>query len=244
MSIEAIGLAKSFGRIAAVDGVSFRIEPGSITGLMGVNGAGKTTTMRLLAGTLAPDRGSARIAGNCVSTNRKNALLPLGYLPEAAQGFHELTPRALIMSVAAMRGVAKADRRAAVDAIAGRLNLGARLDTMIGQLSKGWRQRVWLAQALVHEPKALILDEPTDGLDPAEKVVLRRYLAELAQSKAILISTHIIEEAEAMCDRIIVMARGKVTADMPRRKLQQEFGSLAAAFDHLALRSSGEVVCA
>lgn len=234
MSIEAIDLAKSFDGHLAVDGISFRIEPGSITGLMGVNGAGKTTTMRLLAGTLTPDRGTARIAGGSLQADRRHALRALGYLPEAAQGFGELTPRELLMSIAELRGIAGAARGAAVSGVAARLNLNACLDTVIGSLSKGWRQRVWLAQALVHDPRALILDEPTDGLDPAEKVALRRYLGELSQSKAILISTHIVEEAEAMCDRIIIITRGRVAADRPCGDLVGEFGSLAAAFARFA----------
>ncbi len=234
MSIEAVDLAKSFGPHRAVDGVSFKVEPGSIVGLMGVNGAGKTTSMRLLAGTLTPDRGTARIAGVDVQRHRKAALRALGYLPEAAQGFYELPPRAFLMSMAAVRGMPAAERSRAVDRIVARLNLVTQLDRPIGSLSKGWRQRVWLAQALLHDPPALILDEPTDGLDPVEKVALRRYLAELSACKAILVSTHIVEEAEAMCDRIIFISRGRLIADSPLGKLQQEFGSLAAAFGHFA----------
>ncbi len=235
MTIEVDALAKSFGPVAAVAGVSFRIEAGSIVGLLGHNGAGKSTTMRLICGCLTPDRGTARIAGHCVRSERDSALSRLGYLPEAAQGFHDLTPREFLLSIGGMRGLSGADgAAAAVERVAADLNLTSHLDRCMRSLSKGWRQRAWLAQALLHDPPVLVLDEPTDGLDPAEKVALRQFLRRSAASKAILVSTHILEEAEALCDRIVVMARGRVVADASLEAVKAEFGSLSAAFAKLA----------
>ena len=240
MTIEARALVKSFGGTPAVAGVSFLIEPGSITGLLGLNGAGKTTTMRLLSGTLTPDSGTSWIAGHCVQRERRLALSRLGYLPEAAQGFHDLTPREFLLSVGRLRGLDDLGCRSAIDRIAADLNLTSHLDLTLRTLSKGWRQRAWLAQTLLHAPGALVLDEPTDGLDPGEKLALHRVLRRTAADKAILVSTHILEEADAVCDRIIIMAGGRVRVDAPLAALKAEHGSLAAAFARLASANPSE----
>ncbi len=234
MTIEAIELTKSFGSNHAVQGVSFKVEPGTVVGLLGANGAGKSTIMRLIAGALTPDRGRAMVAGSCVGSNRMAALSELGYLPEAAMGFGTLTAREFLEFMANARGISGAERLRAIERVAGMLNLTPRLDQPMCTLSKGWRQRAWLAQAMVHEPRALVLDEPTDGLDPAEKTALRKCLRQSASDKAILVSTHILEEADGMCDHIIIIARGRVAADTPRAELVREFGSLAVAFERLA----------
>lgn len=233
MTIEAIELNKSFGSNHAVRGVSFKIEPGTIAGLLGVNGAGKSTTMRLIAGVLTPDSGHARIAGACVASERISALRELGYLPEAAHGFGDLTARELLRFMAEARELRGTACNAAIEEISSALNLFARIDQPIRSLSKGWRQRVWLAQAMIHQPRALILDEPTDGLDPAEKAALRDWLRQRAADKAMLISTHILEEADGLCDRIIVISRGRVAADCPKEQLVREYGSLTTAFSRL-----------
>lgn len=234
MTIEASDLTKSFGSNRAVQGVSFKIERGAVTGLLGANGAGKSTIMRLIAGALTPDRGRAVVAGACVETDRKDALSCLGYLPEAAMGFGNLTAREFLAFMARARGLSGRECGRAIERVADLLNLTRRIDQPMKTLSKGWRQRAWLAQAMVHEPRALVLDEPTDGLDPSEKVALRKCLRDTAKDKAVLVSTHILEEAEGMCDHIIIIARGRVAVDAPRADLVREFGSLSAAFGHLA----------
>jgi len=241
MTIEAIELAKSFGSRPAIESISFKIEPGTIAGLLGVNGAGKSTTMRLLAGAMTPDHGRARIDGICVQDDRIGALSRLGYLPEAAIGYGGLTPREFLRFVSEARGLHGQACVAAIERVAAALNLFPYLDHPIGSLSKGWRQRAWLAQALLHEPRALILDEPTDGLDPAEKVSLRNYLRRTAADKAVLVSTHILEEADDLCDRIIIIARGRVAVDASRDDLVRTYGSLAAAFaeNATAARAAG-----
>lgn len=229
--IEACDLAKSFGHTHAVDAISLRVERGTIVGLLGVNGAGKTSLMRLLSGALRPDRGTALIAGLDVHREPRKARQMLGYVPEAAAGFSTLTAREFLSFVAEGRGVVGS--RAVLTA-AGRLDLSPALDRVMGTLSKGWRQRAWLAQAIIHDPPVLILDEPTDGLDPAQKSELRVFLREAAKSKAILMSTHILEEAEALCDRIVVIAGGRVAGDAPLREFCSPDGRLTVAWDQFA----------
>lgn len=232
--IEACDLAKSFGFVKAVDGISLRVERGSIVGLLGVNGAGKTSLMRLLSGALSPDRGTALIAGRDVHRAPRAARTMLGYLPEAASGFSRLTVREFLIFAAQARGISGDCVSRSVSTAAARLQLAPALDRVMSTLSKGWRQRAWLAQAIIHDPPALILDEPTDGLDPAQKSELRAFLREAAQTKAILMSTHILEEAEALCDRIVVVVGGRVTADGPLHELCSPDGRLTATFDRLA----------
>ena len=230
MLIEARDLAKSFGSVTALDGVSFALGPGTITGLLGVNGAGKSTLMRLLSGVLRPDRGTASIAGHDILHDPLAARRQLGYLPEAATGFANLTVAEFLTFAAEGRGLA--NPATTIAATARRLALTPALHSVLGTLSKGWRQRAWLAQAMIHDPPVLLLDEPTDGLDPTEKTRLRAFLREIAASKAILMSTHILEEAEELCDHIIVIANGRIAADAPLTELAQG-GRLAPAFARL-----------
>lgn len=233
MLIEAEGLHKSFGSVAAVRGISLRVARGERVGVLGPNGAGKSTTLRMLAGTLAPDRGWARIAGQDVVVGPLNARAAIGYLPEAANGFSSLTVAEFVIFAAQARGLAGQSFKAAVNGIIERLDIGAALHRPLGTLSKGWRQRAWLAQALVHDPQVLILDEPTDGLDPNQKIALRGLLAELSKDKAMLISTHILEEAETLCDRLVVISDGRVAADAKTSALADSSGRLASAFVRL-----------
>lgn len=235
--IEACSLAKSFGCVKAVDSISLRVERGTIVGLLGVNGAGKTSLMRLLSGALSPDHGIALIAGADVHRAPRTARAMLGYLPEAAAGFSKLTVREFLTFAAQGRGVGCPAVARAVSAAADRLDLVPALDRVMGTLSKGWRQRAWLAQAIIHDPPALVLDEPTDGLDPSQKSELRAFLREAAQTKAILMSTHILEEAEALCDRIVVISGGRVAADAPLSELCSPGGRLTATFDRLSAAS-------
>jgi ABC-2 type transport system ATP-binding protein len=235
--IEARSLAKSFGSVKAVDCVSLRVERGSIVGLLGVNGAGKTTLMRLLSGALRPDSGNSSIAGFNVQKEPRSALANLGYLPESTGGFSKLTVREFLTFAAQGRGIYGSAVAAAISVAARQLDLGPALDSVMDTLSKGWRQRAWLAQAIVHDPPALVLDEPTDGLDPAQKSELRAFLRTAARTKAILISTHILEEAESLCDRIVFIAEGRAAVDAPLLELCTPDGRLKNAFDRLSATS-------
>lgn len=228
--IEATDLRKSFGGVTAVDGVSFTVGRGCITGLLGVNGAGKSTLMRIISGALQPDRGTTRIAGQSIEADPLSARAQLGYLPEAPDGFEDLTIGEMLMFSATARGVNRSRARQAVSSAADQLDLTGVLGKVMGKLSKGLRQRAWLAQAIIHDPPVLLLDEPTDGLDPAQKVALRAFLRAVAQTKAILMSTHILEEAEDVCDRIVILAKGRVTANADKAELLSSDGRLSSAF--------------
>jgi len=211
--IEAKALRKSFGDLKAVDGISLNVPRGEVLGFLGPNGAGKSTTMKMLTGFLEPDSGSARIAGYDVLEQPKLAKSRLGYLPEGAPLYSEMTPRKLLQFVAGLRGYEKyeANRRAGI--AVERTGLEPVLDRTIETLSKGFKRRVGLAQAIVHDPEVLIMDEPTDGLDPNQKHQIRKLIEEMAKEKAIVISTHILEEVEAVCSRAIVINKGRIVAD-------------------------------
>jgi ABC-2 type transport system ATP-binding protein len=211
--IEAKELRKSFGELKAVDGISLHVPRGEVLGFLGPNGAGKSTTMKMLTGFLEPDSGSARIAGYDVLEQPKLAKAKLGYLPEGAPLYAEMTPRKLLQFVAGLRGYEKheATRRAGI--AVERAGLEPVLDRTIETLSKGFKRRVGLAQAIVHDPEVLIMDEPTDGLDPNQKHQIRKLIEEMSKEKAIIISTHILEEVEAVCTRTIVINQGRIVAD-------------------------------
>lgn len=233
MLIEAEDLQKSFASVAAVRGISFKVARGERVGVLGANGAGKSTTLRMLAGTLAPDGGRARIAGMDVVNSASAARAAIGYLPEAANGFTSLAVAEFLMFAAEARGITGRARNQAIARINETLALDSAMYRPLGTLSKGWRQRAWLAQALIHDPPVLILDEPTDGLDPNQKMALRTLLSTLSKDKAMLISTHILEEAETLCDRLIVIANGRVIADAKTSDLADANGRLAPAFARL-----------
>jgi ABC-2 type transport system ATP-binding protein len=211
--IEASGLRKNFGRLTAVDGISFRAEPGEVLGFLGPNGAGKSTTMRMIAGFLVPTGGSAKVCGHDVQDDAMAARRALGYLPEGAPSYAEMTPRRLLGFIADLRGLRGEKRRERLQFVIERLALGSVLEQTIETLSKGFRRRVGLAIAVLHDPAALILDEPTDGLDPNQKHEVRALIGELARERTLLLSTHILEEVEAVCTRAIIIADGKILAD-------------------------------
>src|SRR5215510_4224327 len=208
--IEAKELRKSFGELKAVDGISLHVPRGEVLGFLGPNGAGKSTTMKMLTGFLEPDSGSARIAGYDVLEQPKLAKAKLGYLPEGAPLYAEMTPRGLLQFVAGLRGYEKheANRRAGI--AVERTGLEPVLDRTIETLSKGFKRRVGLAQAIVHDPEVLIMEEPNDGLEPNQKHQIRLLIEEMAKEKAIVISTHILEEVEAVCSRAIVINKGRI----------------------------------
>ena len=211
--IEANVLRKRYGRLTAVDGVSFKVEPGEVMGFLGPNGAGKSTTMKMIAGYLAPSEGTARVCGHDVRTDAMAARRSLGYLPEGAPAYGEMEVRQFLGFIADVRGLAGTTRKARLAAVIERLALADVLAQPVDTLSKGYKRRVGLAAAILHDPPALVLDEPTDGLDPNQKHEVRALIRELARERTILLSTHILEEVDAVCTRAIIIARGKVLAD-------------------------------
>jgi ABC-2 type transport system ATP-binding protein len=211
--IEIQGLKKYFGHIRAVDDVSFSVARGEVLGFLGPNGAGKSTTMKMATGFLAPTAGTARICGFDVQTDPVAAKRKMGYLPEGAPAYPDMTAASFLDFIAAIRGFDGAQRAKRVAAAVERTQLAGILDQSIDTLSKGFKRRVGLAQALLHDPDVLILDEPTDGLDPNQKHEVRNLIRDMAADKAIVISTHILEEVDAICTRAIIVAKGRVLAD-------------------------------
>jgi len=211
--IEASDLHKRFGEIVAVDGISLRVRSGEVLGFLGPNGAGKSTTMKMLTGFLEPDSGSARVAGIDVFEHPKLAKSKLGYLPEGAPCYGDMTVAAFLTFIAEIRGFARDDARNRVAAAVEKTELESVLRQRIETLSKGYKRRVAIAQAILHDPQVLIMDEPTDGLDPNQKHHVRKLIGEMARDKAIIVSTHILEEVDAVCSRAIIINRGKIVAD-------------------------------
>ena len=211
--LELHNLTKRFGRLTAVDDMSFAVRRGEVLGFLGPNGSGKTTTMRMVTGFLPPTSGSAEVCGFEVTRNPIEVKRRIGYLPEGAPLYGDMTPQELLAFVARLRGFSGAEKGKRIDEAVARLMLEEARHRPIDTLSKGFKRRVGLAQAILHDPEVLILDEPTDGLDPNQKHEVRGLLNELAGDKAIVISTHILEEIEALCTRAIVITRGRLVAD-------------------------------
>lgn len=211
--IETRNLTKHYGAIRAVDGVSFRVEPGQVLGFLGPNGAGKSTTMKIVAGFLSPTSGSASVLGHDVESAPVEARRGLGYLPEGAPSYGEMTVGDFLGFIADLRGLVGERRKQRLDDTIDRLTLGGVFNQTIETLSKGFRRRVGLAQAILHDPPVLILDEPTDGLDPNQKHEVRSLINAMSRDKTIVVSTHILEEVHAVCTRAIVIARGRLLAD-------------------------------
>jgi ABC-2 type transport system ATP-binding protein len=211
--IKTEHLSKRYESLTAVDDVSFEVRPGEVLGFLGPNGAGKTTTMRMLAGFITPTGGKASICGHDVETDTLAAKASLGYLPEGAPSYGEMTVQAFLEFIADLRQLQGEQRAKRLAYVIGRLQLERVLLQTIDTLSKGFRRRVGLAQALIHDPPVLILDEPTDGLDPNQKHEVRTLINEMSRDKIIVISTHILEEVEAVCSRAIIIARGRIVAD-------------------------------
>ncbi len=206
-------LTKRFGPLTAVDGIDMSVAKGEVLGFLGPNGAGKSTTMKMVTGFLTPSDGEARVDGIDVVQNSVAAKRRIGYLPEGAPCYGDMTPLTFLRFIAEVRGLTGTDRRRAIDEAVARVEIQGVLEQPIETLSKGFKRRVGLAQAILHNPPVLILDEPTDGLDPNQKHQVRTLIQQMAKDKAVVISTHILEEVEAVCTRAVIIARGKLLAD-------------------------------
>jgi len=211
--IEARNLSKYYGHFAACRDVSFHIRKGEVVAFLGPNGAGKSTTMKLLTGYLSPSTGVAHIAGHDMATDRLAGAARLGYLPENGPLYLDMTPRRILKFFAEMRGLDSATAQKRIDEVVEICALGAVIGKPIGKLSKGYRQRVGMAQVLLHEPDVLILDEPTAGLDPNQIREVRETIRRLGRDKTILLSTHILQEVEAMCSRLLFISEGVLRFD-------------------------------
>jgi ABC-2 type transport system ATP-binding protein len=211
--LELVGLTKSFGGVRAVDKISLTLEKGEVLGFLGPNGAGKSTTIRMIAGVLEPDAGDARIHGHSIITERRAAQTALGYLPEGAPLYNEMTPPDFLRFLGNARGLTGKLCEDAVERVTADARIGAVTGKRIGDLSKGFRRRVGLAGAILTDPPVLLLDEPTDGLDPNQKRAVRALIARMAPEKAILITTHTLEEVPAMCSRVVIVDQGRIVAD-------------------------------
>ncbi|MEN0110317.1 MAG: ATP-binding cassette domain-containing protein [Planctomycetota bacterium] len=225
--IEADGLTKFYGDFAATRDVTFQVRRGEVAAFLGPNGAGKSTTMKLLTGYLSASAGTARIAGHNMAEERIEGSRRLGYLPENGPLYPDMTPRMLLKFFGQARGMGAAKLRERTEAVIDQCRLEAVIGKPIGKLSKGYRQRVGMAQVLLHEPEVLILDEPTAGLDPNQIREVRKLIRELGETKTVLLSTHILQEVEAMCNRVLFIAEGIVRFD----GAPSELGSDAAALD-------------
>lgn len=236
--IEIERLTKRFGAFTAVDDVSFNVARGEVLGFLGPNGAGKSTTMRMLAGFMTPTAGTARICGDDVVEKPVAAKRHLGFLPEGAPTYPEMTVTGFLGFCAAARGFRGSERADRVAHAMGLTQLeGVRLQP-VETLSKGFKRRVGLAAALLHDPPVLVLDEPTDGLDPNQKHEVRNLIRSMSQDKAIIISTHILEEVSAVCSRAVIIARGKVVADARPAELEAQGPSLEFVFRALTMPGS------
>ena len=218
--VEVEGLSKHYGPIRAVDGISFTVRRGDILGFLGPNGAGKTTAMRLITGFLEPDGGRVRVAGHDMAEDSLAARQRIGYLPENAPAYGEMTARGFLEFVAEARGVQ--DIPKAIERVVGMTGLEQVLHQPIETLSKGFKRRVGLAQALIHDPEVLILDEPTDGLDPNQKAMVQELISNLSSNKCIILSTHILDEVERVCNRAMIISQGKILVDSTPGELVQQ----------------------
>ena len=230
--IEISNITKRFGALTAVDDVSFSVGRGEVLGFLGPNGAGKSTTMKMVTGFLTPDRGAIRIGGVDIAASPVEVKRHIGYLPEGAPLYGEMTTRGFLRFIAGIRGLRGAEAERRIDSVVEKISLESVLHMPIDTLSKGFKRRVGLAQAILHDPRILILDEPTDGLDPNQKHEVRSLIRGMSQEKVIVLSTHILEEVDAVCTRATIIANGRIVSDGTPEEL------LRRSRTHNALRLS------
>jgi ABC-2 type transport system ATP-binding protein len=221
-AIEVKNLDRYFGPIHAVRDISFSIKPGEVLGFLGPNGAGKSTTMKMITGFLEPSGGTVLVNGHNVVNEPIKVKKAIGYLPEGAPSYGEMRVRDFLLFVAEIRGLAGPAREQRVDEVIKEINLEGVLDQSIETLSKGYKRRVGVAQSILHDPEILIMDEPTDGLDPNQKHEVRKLIQDMSKNKAIIISTHILEEVDAVCTRAIIIAKGKLLFDGTPQELRSK----------------------
>ena len=240
--LKVDNLKKSFGAFQAVKGISFTVGKGEVLGFLGPNGAGKSTTMRMITGFIPPSSGTAEICGHDIIKDPVGAKACLGYLPENAPSYRAMTVTDFLTFIANIRGFHGKAGREKVEAVLEKARLTNVAKQTIDTLSKGYRQRTCFAQAILHDPQVLIMDEPTDGLDPNQKFVVREMIKEMAADKAIIISTHILEEVDAVCTRAIVIAHGEIKADGTPDKLRamDPSGKLDVVFRNLTMEKEAK----
>ncbi len=235
--IEIENLVKKFGPFTAVDGISFKVEAGQVLGFLGPNGAGKSTTMKMITGFLAPTSGKISVCGHAVNGDARAAKRQMGYLPEGAPAYGEMTPAQFLQFIADVRGLSGSHRTERIATVIEQLHLDRVINQPIETLSKGFKRRVGLAQAILHDPKVLIMDEPTDGLDPNQKHEVRELIKGMAQDKIVVISTHILSEVDAVCTRAIIITNGRIVADETPQELiaRSPSGKLDDVFREITL---------
>ena len=237
--LELHQLTKAYGTRKAVDRLSLSVSKGEVLGFLGPNGAGKSTTMRMIAGVLIPDEGDTVIAGHSILTDRRAAQASLGYLPEGAPLYADMPPPQYLAFLARARDLPRGEREDRIDQAIADARISSVVDKQIGALSKGYRRRVGLAGAILHDPPVLVLDEPMDGLDPNQKRAVRALIARMAPEKVILISTHTLEDVPRLCSRVAVIDQGRIVADASPAELAGEY-TLEAAFKALTDQSEAQ----
>ncbi len=238
--IEVKKLRRSFGPVVAVDGISFNVEQGEVLGLLGPNGAGKTTAMRILACFLRPDNGTATVCGHDILEDPVGVKKSLGYLAENVPAYNEMTVGGFLNFICDAREIKGGARKQALDRVVPACSIESVYHQTIDTLSKGYKRRVGLAQALIHDPRVLILDEPTDGLDPNQKHEVRKLISKMAKDKCIIVSTHILEEVDAVCTRTIIIARGRILVDSTPKALKEKYQcSLDSVFRKITSANTG-----
>jgi ABC-2 type transport system ATP-binding protein len=241
--IEVKELRRSFGPVIAVDGISFNVKEGEVLGLLGPNGAGKTTAMRILACFLKPDSGTATVCGYDILKSPTDVRRSLGYVAENVPAYNEMTVGSFLNFICDVREITGRNRKETLDRIVPMCSIESVYHQSIETLSKGYKRRVGLAQALMHDPDVLILDEPTDGLDPNQKHEVRKLIQKMAKNKCIIVSTHILEEVEAVCSRTIIIAKGRILVDSTPKKLKEEYQcSLDSVFRKITKSDSASLV--
>ena len=236
--IHAEGLTKDYGNLRAVDGITFDISRGEVLGLLGPNGAGKTTTLRMITGYLAPTSGSIRIGGRSIQEDLLEIKKTMGYLPESAPLYKDMLVYDYLVYAAEIRGLEKERRMERLKELAGLCGIGDIMHRTVGELSRGLKQRVGIAYAMISDPEILILDEPTAGLDPNQIAEIRQIIREIGKKKTVILSTHILSEAEATCDRIMIIDRGRIVADDATDALKQSAAGRVVI--HLGFRETGD----